>query len=205
MPKQLRNYPIYLAPQIVGRINNNGENEVFDEKTGEILDPTDIDDKIKIYERQVKGWFLNRASRFLRGKDNGFVILMIAISYIEGNEEFRNGVSSNGRSREFFVSGIRRIFSIEAQTNQLNDFYNQIRCGLFHSGMTRNKVIIIDDSNSQIIDFSENETIKINYRKFLHKIRIDFNRYLKILKNSENISERNRFDQMFSNLVNLHN
>ena len=203
MPKQLRNYPIYLAPQIVGRIKSNGENEVFDEKTGEILDPTNIDDKIKIYERQVKGWFLNRASRLLRGKDNGFIILMIALSYIEGIEEYRTGESSNRRSNEFFIRGVQRIFSIEGNLNQLDDFYSQVRCGLFHSGMTRNKVILTDDDSSQIIEFNENETIKINYRKFLHKIRIDFNRYLKILKNPENITERNNFNRMFSNLVNM--
>lgn len=102
MPKQLRNYPIYLAPKIVGRISRNSKNEVFDEKICEILD----------------------------------------------------------------------------QTNT-------------------------DDDNSQIIDFSENETIKINYRMFLHKIRIDFNRYLKILINAENINERNNFNRMLSNLVNM--
>jgi len=203
MPKQLRTYPIYLAPQIVGKINRSGENEVFDEKTNGSLDPNNLDDKIKIYERQVKCWFLNRASRLLRGKNNGFIILMIAISYIEGIEEYRSGESSNRRSNEFFKRGVQRIFSIEGHSNQLDDFYSQVRCGLFHSGMTRNKVIITDDDNSQIIDFSENETIKINYRKFLNKIRNDFNRYLKILKNSENITERNNFDQMFSNLVNM--
>lgn len=203
MPKQIRNYPIYLAPRIVGRINENGENEVFDKKTGRSLDPNNLEDKIKIYERQVKGWFLNRASRLLRGKNNGFIILMITISYIEGNEEYRSGVPSNYESRVFFVRGMRRIFSINGNTDQLNDFYSQVRCGLFHSGMTRNKVIITDDDNTQIIDFSENETIKINYRMFLHKIRIDFNRYLKILRNAENVTERNNFDQMFSNLVNM--
>lgn len=203
MPKQIRNYPIYLAPQIVGQINSNGENEVFDEKTNESLDPNNLDDKIIIYERQVKGWFLNRASRLLRGKNNGFVILMIAISYIEGNEEYRTGVSSNGRSRDFFVRGMKRIFSIEGHSNQLKDFYKQVRCGLFHSGMTKNKVIITDNVNSQIIDFSENESIKINYRKFLKTIRYDFNKYLIILKNPQNLNERSSFNQMFSNLINM--
>ncbi len=202
MPKQIRIYPIYLAPQIVGRINNNGENEVFDEKTGEILDPTDIDDKIKIYERQVKGWFLNRASRFLRGKDNGFIIIMISISYIEGNEEYRSGVSSNGRSREFFIRGMRRIFLINNRLEQLNDFYNQVRCGLFHSGMTRNKIIINDDNDALAIEFYDSNTIKINYRKFLHKIRNDFTIYLRELNNSENEIIRNNFNRMFSNTVN---
>lgn len=202
MAKQLRRYPIYLAPQIKGCINNGGEYEVYDEKTGNYLNPNDLEDKINIYERQVKGWFLDRASKLLRGDKNGFIILMIAISYIEGIEEYRSGESSNGRSCEFFKRGLERIFPISENSSQLNEFYKQVRCGLFHSGMTRNKVIISDDY-TQAIDFSEDDSIKINPRKFLHKVRIDFNRYLRILKNTGNNNERNNFDRRFSNLVEL--
>jgi hypothetical protein len=203
MPKQLRDYWIYLAPQIRGKRNSNGGFEVYDERTGDYLNPNDIDDKIIIYERQVKEWFLNRASRLLRGKNNGFIILMIAISYIEGNEEYRAGESSNRRSNEFFKRGMQRIFSIEEHPDQLNDFYNQVRCGLFHSGMTRNKVIINREQESLTIDFSEINVIKINYKKFYHKVRKDFEGYLKILKNQRNSAEKTNFNQMFSNLVNM--
>ena len=203
MPKMIRDNPIYLAPKILGYKNSNGIDEAFDEKTYEILNPRNIDDKIKIYERQVKEWFLNRASRLIRGKNNGFIILMIAISYVEGIEEYRTGESSNRKSKEFFKRGIQRIFSIEGHSNQLDDFYTQVRCGLFHSGMTKNKVIITDDINSQIIDFSENDSIKINYKKFLYMIRYDFNKYLKVLKNPRNLNQRSNFNQMFSNLANM--
>mgnify|MGYP000326075518 CR=1 FL=1 len=55
MPKRLRSFPLYIAPEIKGRIGDNGEPKVLDEKTGQELDPTNIDHKIIIYERQVKG------------------------------------------------------------------------------------------------------------------------------------------------------
>ncbi len=80
MPKQLRNYPIYIAPEIRGFIDNNGRPVVFDERTNRNLDPNNIDDKILIYERQVKDWFLNRASKLICGNKNGFIVLMISIT-----------------------------------------------------------------------------------------------------------------------------
>ncbi len=67
MPKKLRSYPIYIAPKIRGVIKPNGRREIYDEKRNEYLDQGSIDDQIKIYERQVKEWFLERASRLLKG------------------------------------------------------------------------------------------------------------------------------------------
>lgn len=64
MTKMLRDYPIYLAPKIQGQIIN-GIAEIFDEEKNEFYDPDTIDGKINIYERQVKGWFLEVGSRLL--------------------------------------------------------------------------------------------------------------------------------------------
>ncbi len=49
------------------------------ESCGEQLHPeVTIEHKIMIFERQVNGWFLERASAILGEENNGFVILMIA-------------------------------------------------------------------------------------------------------------------------------
>ena len=199
MPKQLRDYPIYIAPQIRGHKDRNGQPTVFDERTNRNLDPNNIDDKIVIYERQVKDWFLNRASKLVNGNKNGFIVLMISISYIEGVQQYMNGQTSHNNSARFFREGIRRIFQLNEQDHVLNDFYAQVRCGLFHSGMTQNKVIISREYE-QVIDFSEYNTIKINPKLFLRAIRLDFNRYVSVLKNTDNNEERDRFSQMFSNM-----
>ncbi|HOI18672.1 MAG TPA: hypothetical protein PLX15_02300 [Candidatus Woesearchaeota archaeon] len=199
MPKQLRDYPIYIAPQIRGYKDRTGQPIVFDERTNRNLNPNDIDDKILIYERQVKDWFLNRASRLVNGNKNGFIVLMISISYIEGVQQYIKGQTSHNNSGRFFREGMRRIFQLSDSDNVLNDFYAQVRCGLFHSGMTQNKVVISRDYE-QVIDFSEHNTIKINPKLFLRAIRLDFNRYINLLKNPENNNERNNFNRMFSNI-----
>jgi len=197
MVKKLRDYQIYIAPYITGYYIEPGVPYVNDEITDENLDPNNLDDKIKIYERQVKYWFLDRANNFLRGNNNGFVILMICISYIEGIEQYRVGQSSNGRSREFFRNSLRRILKVNTSNQVLNDFYSQVRCGLFHNGMTENKVIIRNEY-PDVIDFNEPDTIKINPKLLLQAIRRDFKKYIFDLQNDVNEDLRNNFDNMFS-------
>jgi len=199
MPKQLRDYPIYIAPQIRGYKDSTGQPIVFDERTNRSLNPNNIGDKVIIYERQVREWFLNRASTLVRDNKNGFIVLMISISYIEGVQQYINGQTSYNNSTGVFREAMRRIFQLNKSDEVLNDFYVQVRCGLFHTGMTRNKVIISRDYE-QIIDFSEYNTIKINPKLFLKVVKNDFNRYIKLLKNLNNNLERNNFDSMFSNL-----
>lgn len=46
MPKQLRNHPKYIAPQIRVYKNEMGQPIVFDERTQTNLNPNNIDDKI---------------------------------------------------------------------------------------------------------------------------------------------------------------
>lgn len=200
MAKQLRNYPIYIAPDILGHYDDNGQAIVVDERTNRNLNPHSIQDKILIYERQVKEWFLNRAEDLLEGENNGFIILMIAISYIEGVEQYRRGNSSRGNSRNYFTNGLKRIFNLQDNNNdELNDLYVQLRCGLFHTGMTQSKVVINRD-HEESIEFLEANTIKINPEKFLNKIKLDFDNYINKLKLQTNVNLRDNFNNMFSNL-----
>lgn len=199
MPKRIRhNFDIYIAPSIRGYYN--GENpRAFDEKNCQELNPDDINDKIYIYERQVNEWFLNRASSFISQKNNGFIILMICLAYFEGIEQYRTGSSSRGYSSEFFKNSLNRIYGERFRNDDLDDLYSEARCGLFHNGMVSGK-IIIDYDFEYSIEIPDDSTIKINPKKLLKDIKIDFKKYIKDLKNTSNIDLRVNFDQMFSNV-----
>lgn len=89
MSKQIkRNEDIYLAVEILGKYQD-GNPVAIDQRSGETLDPRNIDHKIKIYEREVKEWFLNIASGLIasNGFNNGFIVLMICMAYFEGVEQ----------------------------------------------------------------------------------------------------------------------
>lgn len=199
MTKKLRDTPIYLAPQIKGRRDQNYEAIITDETTGQQLNPNCIDDKITIYERQVNGWFLDRASELIIGTNNGFIVLMVAASYIEGAQQYINGVTSNGRSKEFFRQGLTRIFELnDIPETLINKFYRDVRCGLFHNGMSGDLVIISREFLIPIKFTQTPTTIEINPELFLLKIKRDFSDYIQTLRNHNNVTERVKFGQMFN-------
>jgi len=109
------------------------------------------------------------------------VILSITIAYIEGNQQFREGKMSENNSKKFFIKGVRRIFDKEnVPEDILKDYYKQIRCGLFHDGMTRGNVVISGEFPDPLR--YTNGIIKINPHKFLGKIKEDFQRYVSDLE-----------------------
>jgi hypothetical protein len=197
MPKRLRTEPIFVAPEITGRIDNNGIPIVRDNRTNVTLNPDEVDDKITIYERQVREWFLLPAQRLLEGNNNGFIILMVCLSYIEGIEQYRVGRNSNRQSQDFFVRSMNRIFGEIYSRDNLIDLYSEARCGLFHNGMTKGKVII-RNSFEPAIRFADFERIEISPEKLLDIIEEDFENYLNELRNPENMELRDNFDRMFS-------
>ena len=193
-----RDYPIYIAPDILGYYENNMPN-ALDERKSKQLNPDNVDDKIYIYERQVNEWFLNRASRLVKGKYNGFIVLMVCLSYLEGVEQYRQGIRSNGCSKEFFRESINKIYLNCFSENELNELYSEARCGLFHNGMVSGK-IVIDNTFRNAIEFPNTDTININPKKLLLDIKHDFKYYILELRDSNNIDTRDKFNRMFSNV-----
>lgn len=198
MPKRLRDEPIYLAPDIMGYRDDNYNPVISDLRTDTNLNPYNVDDKIIIYKRQVEEWFLNRAVSLCHRKNNNFIVVMIATSYVEGVEQYRTGRESNGHSRQFFLAGLRRIFDMQnVSDDQLSNLYKHLRCGLFHNGMSGDEVVL-NRSLVNAIDFSNSGTIDINPKLYLDAIIQDFNQYIDDLHNLNNIELRNSFNGMFT-------
>lgn len=172
---------------------DNGQ--LFDKRnTAQTLLMTDVKTKIKLYEDRVNGWFLKVAERLKNNNEAGFVILSIAVAYIEGNQQFREGKSSEGKSKQFFVKAVRRIFDKEnIPQTVIEDYYSQVRCGLFHDGMTRSNVVISGDFTEPLK--YTNDVIKINPHLFLDKIKADFETYILALE--QNQALQNKFVKRF--------
>lgn len=160
-------------------------NQIFDKRQKNVvLSLNDVQTKVKIYEDRVDGWFLKIAEKLKQNNEAGFVILSVAIAYIEGNQQFREGKLSKNNSKKFFIRGIRRIFDKENVPDNIStDYYSQVRCGLFHDGMTKSNVMISGEFTNPL---SYNEgIIKINPNKFLNKVKEDFQKYLVELENNK--------------------
>jgi len=198
MPKKLRREPITIAPDMVGWLDNNGNPIILDHRNNQPIEPYDVDAKIRIYERQVKEWFLLPAKNLIRynNKNKGFIVLMICLSYLEGVEQYRSGRSSNRHSRAFFISAMNRLYPNMFNDFQLSDFYTEARCGLFHNGMVGGR-IIINNRYNQDIEFDGDE-IRISPSKLLKDVINDFDQYLLSLANDQ--TSRDNFDRMYTNI-----
>lgn len=200
MPKKLRQDWIYVAPQIIGR-KTDFRTTVYDERYDIYFNPEDIDDKITIYERQVKDWFLNRIGFSMRSDNYGFIGLMVCLSYLEGVEQYRKGRKSvdlderRFESKSFFRDSLNRIYPNKFSDNQLNDFYSQARCGLFHNGMTDSKIVYSYEFE-EALNFGQSDTIEVNPKILLRDIKNDFNDYIEELRFNNELREN--FDRMFN-------
>ena len=146
------------------------------------LNLNDLEVKIKVYEDRVIGWFLDFAKKLSNEeRDAGFIVLHISIAYIEGNQQFREGKLSKGTSTANFIKGVRRIFDkAHVPEEILKKYYQQIRCGLFHDGITKRDVSISGEYFDPLN--YDNKKILINPHKFLSKVIEDFRGYIEELK-----------------------
>lgn len=163
-----------------------------------ILD-NDIEVKISIYEDRVNGWFLDFARKLTKEKNSEFVVLMICVNYLEGNQQFREGrTSSKGKSTEVLKRALKRIFP-NTNENILNYLIDKVRHGLFHDGMTKKGALLKYGLSVPFFTFktNEGEWITLDPSLFLKEVQKDFEEYIYILKNKENKIERENFEKHY--------
>lgn len=140
--------------------------------------------KILVYEDRVNTWFLDIAKKLKEDNEAGFVILQIACSQIEGNQQHFEGQVSNRKSKDMFISGLKRFFKElnDAYPPLLTDFYTDVRCGLMHSGITKARVTI-NASAPNAIKISgpgmKTEVVLHDGTKIVPSIKEEFQKYNK--------------------------
>jgi hypothetical protein len=130
--------------------------------SSDISDPPTFEEKLQIFERSVLGWQLEIAEIVINGSEDhhnilgsGYAVLSIVASYPEMIWQFANGCESKNRSREAFREGLAMVFSSLDLTDSksvdaLNLIYDELRCGLYHDGKARRRVILGGDSSFPI-------------------------------------------------------
>ena len=164
-----------------------------------------FESRVAVYEDQVRGWFLDQARILERNSNHaGFVLLLVVLSYVEGHAIFMRGEDSKDRSKEFFREGFKNVFNPTGPSTAAIDWaidtlYSEVRCGLFHTGMTRGKVILSGAFDSPVSiegDQTQQDAIlKINPHKMLDRIEVHLSDYVTRLRNPEEQTMRYNFDK----------
>ena len=79
------------------------------------VDLTKLDDRIKVYEDQIKGWFFGPAKALLSMPHSAFAVLNILMGYFENHAIYRSGKSSKWKSKKFFREGFTAVFPRAAE------------------------------------------------------------------------------------------
>lgn len=120
------------------------------------------------YEDRVRGRFLPYGNKLKADGDAGYVVLALAVAYLEGNQQFREGTSSLKQSRKFFCRSLKRVFPTPTRRER-NRFYAMVRCGLFHDGMPKKGIKLDPKQSAPVVATTTGFTINAN--EFLDAIR----------------------------------
>jgi len=167
----------------------------FDDE--KLNDPTHSD-LVDVLEDRFRNWILNPA-RELSKTDAGLVPAMtLALTYPEGIWCYKSRSRSDVRSKEFFTCAFASVFQssdleseILIRVGQL--LYQEARCGLFHEGMSRGRILLSRDAPDPIsVTFPKHDgvldttaeivSLFINPREFAEELDLDLVRFVTSLR-----------------------
>jgi hypothetical protein len=208
------------VPGSLGK-EEKGASEMIDRGVGMVSPKHRVDclysgrteDRIDAYEARTRGWFLDHARMLLDVPDGEMAALHLMLAYLESSTIFRRGESSRTREREFFRLAFRDIFPDSEWTRlpgaptsptffeDVADFlWTQLRCGLYHEGMTKTHVWVSRDHAASIHLAGSGTpqdpfTAIINPAFFLKRIDGHLSAYIAALRKADDTSEiRRRFN-----------
>lgn len=165
--------------------------------------------RLAVYEDQVSGWFVDQARILENHSDHGaFVLLLVALSYVEGHAIFYKGQDSKRNSASFFRDSFKAIFPIRGDDPEMIDkaideLYYQIRCGLFHTGMIRSKVLLSNDLPNPVTFNYNRESrkivqIQVNPHLMLDLVEEHFAQCVMRLRNPDEKQLRDSFNRAWN-------
>lgn len=204
-PSGFKGMNTVISPRFVQTVGN----DILDLTTKKTISLNDTGVKIDVFEDRMKGWFLDQAEKLRQHPHSGFAILTIGAEYVEALQQYWEGQSSDPKlitgstqfyvgSRAAFNRGMHRIFDNIGEDVFIScNFYDRVRCGLFHNCMTKSDVMISEFDNPITITGSK---IYINPELFLEAIRKDFKKYIGSLRQA---MQHNPNDEQLQNFITM--
>jgi hypothetical protein len=156
--------------------------EIEDSRNESRRPDSDYTAKVDVYEDRVLYWFLDIAKGHVaNGTAAGdYVPLSIALAYVEGSEQYRQGKRTpQKQSAVWFKAGLRRIFP-KAPPAAVDRLWDAVRNGLFHDGFTRDPTLL-SHGQPGVVGIVGRYLI-INPATFVGGVLRDFDAYVRLLR-----------------------
>lgn len=161
----------------------------------EKLNASDQNDWAKaaeIVKDRLDGRFLRFASKCLKDKDSGFVVLAIDSLVAETIQQFVEGVTNgHGRSKEMvkrFLEGTR--FQPDFNADARDAFYSDIRCGLLHQAEAKRMWLIRRKQATLLQKVGHGDGYIVDVERYHAGTKGSLNDYLSIVSEPANLQLR---------------
>lgn len=167
-------------------------------------DGLELDDKIEVFIARVEGWQLGPALEMIKIGIGyrAFALLAMVTSYFEMIAKYSEGFVGERKSGTYFKKGLQQVFpemSLPDDEELLNAIYDRVRNGMYHIGMTKPKVLLVDPSPERgSIGYQQAEDlIAIVPDTLVDDLRIHFALFADQLRDKENGDLRAKFEARF--------
>ena len=161
-----------------------------------------FDQQLADFESAVSGQIFDAAATLLATKPSrALAALRLMVSYFEAIAKYDSGFGQQGQSRRFFVDGCRLVLArqkrrepgtVEPSTEQLQAFYEIVRCGLAH-GATLSRNVALGVGNYALMVSTDGRQMIVNPEGLLELLREDHQIYISSLKPLANEQQRANF------------
>ena len=195
--------PIEIAPRITA--------EKWQKLNLDAPDSRDWNDAIKIFEKRIRGRFLDPAKKITCLPFGGFAVMALDCLLIETLQQFKRGVHETrqdpdrGSSKKYFIDfltdkdmGLGEHFDKELAEL----FYTHIRCGILHQAEIKGKSRLRIKLETLVQKAPDRTGIVIDRKKFHQALVNVFKRYVEQLRNPSNAELRQNFRKKMDAIVN---
>ena len=173
------------------------------------IENASTEDFIDVLEDRVVHWLLKPAKLLLDAPHGQIPAVSLLLSYFEAHAIYLKGQDSLNQSKRFFREGFVDVFTSpkhgQAFLERVADLlYGQARCGFFHDGIFREKVMFRDDLPGEFVvtvpqrngkpdEGGPIESVVINPRRFLNALVLHFADYVERLRDAAQTDARANF------------
>jgi hypothetical protein len=167
--------------------------------------PKDWSMAVAVVRDRLDGRFLGFASKFLKSKHSGFVVLAIDSLLAETIQQFKDGVTNgHGQSEKLvkrFLEGTRFQPDFDAAARKA--FYQDIRCGLLHQAEAKKMWLIRRKQPALLQKVANGEGYIVDVERFHDGVQGSLNDYLNLLLEPDNSSLRSNLWTKMNQICNV--
>lgn len=171
--------------------------------------PLNLQNAITVFEDRIEVWQAGAAIDMQNRKipDRGIAQLHVLTSYFEMIAQYVQGCTSKGHEEDFFKFGFLEVFPElkqwpwEYTDRILKLMFDDVRCGLYHTGLTRSGIMLEADADSAFRYDPKTKEVSLDPDKLAAKIMCHMKEYVARLRNPANEELQDNFYKCFNRIT----